>query len=61
MVSSIELDPATLYGRASEVAMITPDDYLTKPLNIPVFLDHVRSLLAARQKERTALGGLPTS
>ncbi len=61
MVSSIELEPTTLYGRAAEVAMITPDDYLTKPLNIPVFLDHVRSLMAARRKERAARGGLPTS
>lgn len=61
MVSSIEIDPATLYGRAVEVAMITPDDYLTKPLNIPVFLDHVKALLAAHQKEGAAQGSPPTS
>jgi len=54
MVSSIQLDPATLYGRATEVMTITPDAYLTKPLNIQVFLDQVRSLLAARQKDKSA-------
>lgn len=47
MVSSIEIDPATLYGRATEVLTITPDAYLTKPLNIPAFLEQVRKLLAA--------------
>jgi CheY-like chemotaxis protein len=46
MVSSIEQPPQELYGRAGEAAMITPDDYLTKPLDIPVFLEHVRRLLA---------------
>jgi DNA-binding response OmpR family regulator len=51
MVSSIPLDPATLYSRAAEVDMITPDAYLAKPLNIPVFLDRVRSLLEARRKQ----------
>jgi len=54
MVSSIELDPGTLYSRAAEVTMITPDAYLTKPLNIPVFLDRVRELLATRQKKATS-------
>lgn len=51
MVSSIQLDPATLYSRATEVSMIIPDAYLTKPLNIPVFLDRVRDLLAARRTQ----------
>jgi CheY-like chemotaxis protein len=54
MVSSIQYDPATLYSRAAEVAMITPDAYLTKPLDIPVFLDRVKSLLAARKKTSSA-------
>jgi CheY-like chemotaxis protein len=48
MVSSIPIDPATLYGRASEVQMITPDAYMTKPLDIPAFLDRVRTLLVSR-------------
>jgi CheY-like chemotaxis protein len=51
MVSSIQLDPATLYSRATEVSMITPDAYLTKPLDIPVFLNRVRDLLAARRTQ----------
>lgn len=54
MVSSIPIDPATLYSRAGEVAMITPDAYMTKPLDIPVFLERVRSLLAARQSRASA-------
>jgi len=61
MVSSIQLDPATLYGRATEVLTITPDAYLTKPLDIPVFLDQVRKLLAARQKHESAEGPEPAS
>ncbi len=56
MVSSIQLDPATLYSRASEVEMITPDAYLTKPLDIPVFLERVRDLLEARYKQIPAQG-----
>jgi CheY-like chemotaxis protein len=61
MVSSIQLDPATLFGRATEVMTITPDVYLTKPLNIPAFLDQVRNLLAARQKHVSAEGPKPPS
>lgn len=45
MVSSIQVDPATLFSRATEVALVTPDAYLTKPLSIPQFLEQVRSLL----------------
>jgi CheY-like chemotaxis protein len=56
MVSSIQLDPATLYSRAAEVEMITPDAYLTKPLDIPVFLDRVRNLLAAHHRQVPAKG-----
>ena len=56
MVSSIQLDPATLYSRASEVSMITPDAYLTKPLDIPVFLERVRSLLESHHRQIPAQG-----
>jgi len=56
MVSSIQTDPATLYSRASEVPMITPDAYLTKPLNIPVFLERVRELLKQHHKPVPAQG-----
>jgi CheY-like chemotaxis protein len=59
MVSSIQIDPATLYARAAEVEMITPDAYLTKPLDIPVFLQRVRDLLLARQQQISAQGLMP--
>ena len=45
MVSSVSLDPTERFRGASEVGMITPDDYLTKPLDIPHFLGTLRSLL----------------
>ena len=48
MVSSIPTDPATLFSRAEEVAMITPNVYMTKPLDIPRFLTEVASLLGER-------------
>lgn len=51
MVSSIQVDPATLFSRATEVALVTPDAYLTKPLNIPEFLQQVRSLLESRPSQ----------
>ncbi len=56
MVSSIQTDPATLYSRASEAPMITPDAYLTKPLNIPVFLERVKDLLKQHHKPVPAQG-----
>ena len=45
MLSSIEHDPMTLYGRAAEAPMIQPDLYLTKPVDVPEFLASVGSLL----------------
>jgi CheY-like chemotaxis protein len=45
MVSSISNDPATRFSRAEELDMITPNAYLTKPLNIPRFLNEVAALL----------------
>jgi DNA-binding response OmpR family regulator len=53
MVSSIPLDPAARFDRAPEVEMITPDCYMTKPLNFKAFLDKVESLLQACQQKRT--------
>jgi CheY-like chemotaxis protein len=44
MISSIEESPDEIYARASEVGMIRPDRYLTKPLDVPRFLDTVRQL-----------------
>lgn len=45
MVSSIPEDPATRFDRAAEVQMITPDHYMTKPLDFTLFLERVRILL----------------
>jgi DNA-binding response OmpR family regulator len=45
MVSSVPVDPATMFYRATEAGMVTPDSYLTKPLDIPEFLSRVRALL----------------
>jgi CheY-like chemotaxis protein len=45
MVSSIEQSPDDLFPMAGEVELIRPDMYLTKPLDIPKFLECVRSAL----------------
>jgi CheY-like chemotaxis protein len=42
MVSSIQESPDERFPRAPEVDMIRPDRYLTKPLDIPRFLEIVR-------------------
>ena len=41
MVSSIQETPDELYPMAGEVEMIRPDWYVTKPIDIPKFLDVV--------------------
>lgn len=41
MVSSIKETPDERFSRAGELEMIRPDRYLTKPLDIPVFLEVV--------------------
>ena len=45
MVSSVSIDPTERFRWAGEVGMVTPDEYLTKPLDIPRFLSTVKSLL----------------
>jgi CheY-like chemotaxis protein len=45
MVSSITVDPSTMFRMAGEVDMVTPNGYLTKPLDIPAFLREVRALV----------------
>ena len=45
MVSSITLDPANRFRQAGELGMITPDGYLTKPLDVPSFIAEVRNLV----------------
>jgi CheY-like chemotaxis protein len=56
MVSSIEVDPATRFRTAGEVQMITPNVYLTKPLDISRFLSEVRGLLGDTQPAAAAPG-----
>ena len=45
MVSSVSIDPTERFKWAGEVGMVTPDEYLTKPLDIPRFLSTLKSLL----------------
>ncbi len=45
MVSSITIDPATRFGMSEEAPMITPNVYMTKPLDIPRFLSEVTALV----------------
>jgi hypothetical protein len=61
MVSSIPLDPATRFDRAAEVGMITPDCYMTKPLNMGAFVEQVRILLATRKRQASANAATPAS
>mgnify|MGYP006266608071 CR=1 FL=1 len=51
MVSALPVDPATRFCMAGEAAMITPDAYLTKPLDIPEFLDTVKAFLDRKRKD----------
>jgi two-component system, OmpR family, alkaline phosphatase synthesis response regulator PhoP len=53
MVSSIEIDPATRFHMAGEVDTVTPDRYLTKPVDVTTFLDTVRVLLGDRPEPAT--------
>ncbi|MBU0616326.1 MAG: response regulator [Planctomycetes bacterium] len=50
MVSSVETDPASLFGWIGDTSPITPDAYLTKPLDIAEFLRRIRSLLEQRDE-----------
>jgi CheY-like chemotaxis protein len=45
MVSSIPVDPATRFSMSEQMPLITPNAYLTKPLDIPRFLSEVSGLL----------------
>ncbi|MBW2735324.1 MAG: response regulator [Deltaproteobacteria bacterium] len=48
MVSSIRQSPEMTFPTAGEVGMVTPDAYMTKPLDIPLFLGNVRRLLSRK-------------
>ena len=46
MVSSIDEDPYTRFRHAGgQVEMIIPDQYMTKPVDIPKFLELVKKLI----------------
>ncbi|MBN1351526.1 response regulator [candidate division KSB1 bacterium] len=46
MVSSIQEDPLSRFPKAmGQVDMITPDQYMTKPVDIPKFLELVKKLI----------------
>ncbi len=45
MVSSIEQRPSERFLRAADAGMVSPDAYLTKPLESKKFMETVRSLL----------------
>jgi len=45
MVSAIQQSPDERFPRAPEVGMIRPDRYLTKPLDIPRFLEVLRRVV----------------
>jgi CheY-like chemotaxis protein len=46
MISSIDLSPDERFAKAGELDMVRPDFYLTKPLNIPRFLEIVQKAAA---------------
>ena len=48
MVSSIPVDPSTRFSRSEELPMVTPNLYMTKPLDVPRFLTEVAALLGER-------------
>jgi hypothetical protein len=48
MVSSIEESPDERFPMSAEVEMIRPDRYLTKPLDIPQFLQFLERAVPSR-------------
>jgi len=50
MVSSVQTDPASLFGWIGDTGAITPDVYLTKPLDVAEFLGRIRSLLEQKDE-----------
>jgi hypothetical protein len=56
MVSSVPVDPATRFSLAAEVGMVTANAYLTKPLDIPRFLELLRTFLGPAADGTPATG-----
>ena len=52
MVSSIPVSPPTRFPMAGDVDMITPDRYMTKPLDIPRLLTTIRDLIGEAEPVR---------
>jgi CheY-like chemotaxis protein len=46
MISSIDSSPDELFSMAGEMDMVHPDFYLTKPIDIPKFLEVVQKAAA---------------
>jgi CheY-like chemotaxis protein len=53
MVSSIREHPTERFARSEDPSKVCPDVYLTKPLEIPQFLETVRQLLAGTTPTQT--------
>ena len=51
MISSVEEDPETMFGWIGDTKWITPDAYLTKPIDIPTFVERVRELLSKKNDQ----------
>jgi CheY-like chemotaxis protein len=54
MVSSIRQHPADRFADLPEAERMSPDTYLTKPVDVPAFLEAVRALLALSTPTRAA-------
>lgn len=54
MISSIDSTPDELFAMAGEVDMVRPDFYLTKPFDIPKFLEVVQRAAALCPSNREA-------
>lgn len=52
MVSSIQESPDDRFGRAGEVDMVRPDRYMTKPLDLDLFLEVVDKATHRRSAAR---------
>jgi len=56
MVSAVEVDPTSLFGWIGDTRPITPDAYMTKPLDVPRFLESIRKLLTQKAPEPPKTG-----
>lgn len=51
MVSSVQIDPASMFDWIGDTQPITPDSYMTKPLDLAEFLRRIRCLLKQKDSE----------